>query len=327
MKIFITGATGFIGRELIKKLKKEKYQITALARDKSKAELLKKQGVKTVIGDLLKPETFTKELNSNDVFIHLAAIRANWNIPSNFLEVNAHVLKKLITPNSQLKHIIDTSSVYVYGRLKDHPTDENSPLLAKDIYGKSKIIAENNLQEVCLKYGIPYTVIRPAIVYGPNDTELGMVTKMVELIKKNKFPIIGSGNNLLHLVYIDDLTEAYIKAIKKGGQNQTYLIASSKPIKLIDLVNLVKKNLKIFSKSKTIPKFPLQSAAFVFETLYKLGYQISPQIFRNEPPLTVQKVITVADNWHYNINKAKKELGYNPKVDYQQGIQKTLAKR
>ncbi len=323
-KIFVTGATGFIGKNFVDKLTEEGYQVTILVRNKKSAEIFSKKKVNVIVGDITKMQDIKNKIALHDIIVHLAGIRANWASKELFYKVNSESIGNLFIKNSKLKHIIITSSVYAMGKLIDLPADENHPLAANDLYGKSKVTAEEITKEKAKETGIKYTIIRPAIVYGPTDNDLGMVNKLVKLISKKKFPIIGSGENLLHLIYIDDLTDGYIKAINKGGNNQTYILAGDKPIRLIKLVQIIKKNLNIHYKNIYLYKPLMILVGFIMESLYFVGRNLNLKIFKNEPPISRIKISTISDNWNYSTLKARKELGFKPIVSYEKGIYETV---
>lgn len=323
MKIFVTGATGFIGRKLVKRLVEKKYQVEILVRNKSDNKRFPKE-VRIINGNLEKPDTFTKYLTNQTTLVHLAAIRSNWGAKENFIKTNSNSIKNFFKKKSKPKHMIITSSVYVFGKNNNLPLNENSARLATDIYGLSKINAEDITVSSAQKYKIPYTIIRPAIVYGPEDNKSGMILKMIRLVNSGKFPIIGSGNNTLQLIYIDDLIEGYIKAIEKGGKNQTYILAAKKPIILKKLIEIVRSELGVKNKFKTFPRFPLEIAAYLVEAIYKIGFNFFPKLFNSEPFISTIKIRTISDNFLYDISKAKRELDFNPRIDYKNGIRKTV---
>lgn len=324
MKIFVTGSTGFIGKFLIKRLIKEKYEVVALVRNESAKQSMKKLGVEAAIGDISNQKEFLDCLKQAEVVVHLAAIRSNWGDEKEFNRINSQSIANLFIKNSKIKHVIITSSVYAMGKLDKLPADETASVHALDLYGKSKKLAEQKTKECSIKNNIPYTIIRPSIVYGPEDNDLGMIVKMIKLIKEGKFIIIGDGKNLLHLIYIDDLIDGFMRVIKSRGRNETYIMASQEPIKLNDLVLLIQKNLRIKKRIKRIPWAVAYIAAMIFETFYNLGYKLLPILFKNEPLLSVMKVRTLTGNWFYDISKAKKDLGFNPKVSYDTGIKKVV---
>lgn len=324
MKIFVTGASGFIGSHLVPKLKDRGLETTVLLRDEKKKKNFESLGANVVIGDITQPKSFQNELKLHETVIHLAAIRSNWGREEDFKKTNSDAIKSLFIPKSKIKHVIITSSVYTMGNLAKIPADENICLNAKDLYGKTKILAEKYTLQYSKKTNIPFTIIRPSIVYGPGDNDIGMISKMIKLITQKKLPIIGTGNNLLHLIYIEDLVNGYIKAIENGGNNQTYILAGANPIKFIDLVNLIKKELKIKYKDRHFNKFLIRLLSAAFEKIYYLLGKIIPPLVKMEPPISVIKVETISNNWYYDITKAKTELGFKPKINYNSGIKKTI---
>lgn len=322
-KVFVTGATGFIGKNLVEKMVEKGYHITVLIRNKKSETIFKKKNVNVLIGDITNIHSIKDKIALHTTIVHLAGIRANWAPKELFNEVNTKAVGNLFIKNSQIKHILVTSSVYAMGKLKNLPANENQPLAANDLYGKSKMLAEEITKKKAQDTGIKYTIIRPAIVYGPGDNNLGMINKLITLISKKKFPIIGNGKNLLHLIYIDDLINGYIKVINRGGHNQTYILAADKPIQLIKLVEIIKKNLKMHYKNIHLAKPLMLFIGLITERLYLIGLYFLPKIFKSEPLISKMKIDTISDNWYYDISKAKKELGFRPNVNYEKGISKT----
>lgn len=326
MKIFITGGTGFIGQAVIKQLISHKYEITALVRDKNSAELLSKLGkIETVIGDITKPETYKEKLYKSKTLIHLAALRSNWMPKDDFNKINVEVIRNFFTNNSKLKHIIITSSVFVHGIQKKLPINEKSPLLAYDLYGKSKIELEKLTRSLSQKFNIPFTIIRPAVVYGPGDNKSGMIIKLIDMLRSGKFPLIGGGKNTWHLVYVDDLAQGYLKAVEKGGENQTYILAGNKPIRLTKLIDIINHKFKIDTKIISLPYFPFFFLGWIFEISWNLCRFTGLDIFKKEPLLMRIKVDNLSKNRFFDISKAKKYLGYSPSTDYTSGVKNIYA--
>lgn len=315
-KIFVTGATGFIGRHLVDKLIEKGYKVTILIRNKRFEMYFKKKGVSVVTADITKLGKIKDIIGDHTTIVHLAGIRSNWGSKESFDKVNNKAIVNLFIAKSKIRHVIVTSSVYAMGELDFLPANETSPLRAKDAYGISKVLAEETTKKYSQLTQIGYTIIRPAIVYGPGDNDLGMVNKLLNLIANKKFFIIGNGENYLHLIFLDDLINGYIKAIEKGGNNETYILAGSKPIRLINLVRVIKKNLNLNSKEIYLPKVLVLFLGLLTEIIW-------PIFSKNEPPISKIKINTISADWYYDISKAKKELEFNPKINYEVGIAKT----
>lgn len=319
IKVFVTGGSGFIGKNLISKLVTRGFEVTVLLRKK---RILPRK-VKIVIGRLEEPKTFINELNKSDVLIHLAAIRTNGGIKQKVFPINSDILDLIITPHTRLKYLIVTSSVYVFGSLSKLPADETHTLNARDIYGLSKIRLEEITKKVSKKYNVPYCIVRPAIVYGPGDSQIGFMTKLIGMLKKNFFPMIGRGENLIDLIYIDDLVDGYLEILKKRPKNEVFILASGNPVKLKSLINIIGKELNYTARSIYIPRFPILFLSYIIEIIFKFSVKIFPS-FDGEPWLTPIKVKVLSDSWSFDISKARKILNFNPKIDYKEGISRTL---
>jgi nucleoside-diphosphate-sugar epimerase len=327
MHVFVTGASGFVGESLCKELVNKNYSLTVLLRNEESVKKFKELKVRIVKSDILKPKMFRDDINKCDVLVHLAGLRANWGDPSEFYKINSESINGIVKQKTNLQHIIICSSVYVYGDLKRMPASESHPMLAKDVYGKSKVLLEQFAKIEANKYKIPYTIIRPAIVYGPGDNSLSFINKLISILKKRIVIIAGRGNNLVHLIYIDDLIQGIISIIKKGGKNQEYNLAGENPIELSKLIRIIGKRLEVSFRVIKVPYISLLFIAYLFEFFYKICYKIAPIKFAKEPFILPTKVKSIGRNWHYDISKAKKELGFSPKFTYEQGIAKIFESR
>jgi len=213
-RIFVTGGTGFIGQHLVKALLKGKEQVFVLARSRERARNLEKIGAKIVLGNLNSINFLKKNLKNIDVVYHLAALRGEWHNKKEFEKNNVLTTKNLLQASlGQVKHFIFSSSVSVLGYPEKLPANENFPLKPETLYAKSKAAGEKYAHEFS-KMGLPITIVRPSVVYGPKDYS-GMILKLAKLIKKGSFPIIGGGKSKLHLIYIDDLITGLIKIKSK----------------------------------------------------------------------------------------------------------------
>lgn len=324
-KIFVTGADGFIGYHLTRRLVKDGFEVTALIRSNKKLRELKKLKVNIVFGDITDKKLMADLLTNHNILVHLAAVKSSWLNRDEIMKINSFSIENFFSMKTSLKHIILTSSVYVFGRIFNSTANEKFPLKAHDLYGKSKVLAEDITKRLSKKYNIPYTIIRPAIVYGPGDSNLGMVYKMIKLVEKKIMPIIDDGRNSLHMIYIDDLVDGFVKVIQKGGYNQTYIMASGKTIQLAYLISLIKKELGIKYSNLHIPRAFLVLLSHIVENIYLLGKILKVKYLLSEPLLTHWKIITLSDNWRYDISKAKNDLRFEPRVSYEVGIKKTIS--
>jgi nucleoside-diphosphate-sugar epimerase len=135
-------------------------------------------------------------------------------------------------------------------------------------------------------------------------------------VKNGMFPMFGSGKTLYHPLYVDNLVDAHMLAMEPGkGDGQTYLIADEEYISIEDLVKRVGKALGVDVKIRHFPILPLIVAGHIFEKAYKP--------FRITPPIFPRRVDWYRQNRAFDISKAKKELGYDPKVGLDEGLSRT----
>lgn len=316
MKVFVSGATGFIGGHLLRRLMAEGWEVIALVKDKSK---LKIQPSQIVEGDLNNNDLLEKSLAGIDLVFHIASIRYEWGFTKEeYFQTNVAGTRNLLTAASynKVKRFIYCSSVFVSGYNQKLPAKENNHYKISSPYGKSKIEAEKMVLDFCPKNNLPFNVIRPAVTYGPEDK--GMLYKICLLVKKKHFMTIGSGNNTLHLCYIDDLIDGIIKAAKSEKHDQIYIIAGKRPVKLNDLLKMISAGLNVRLNGIKIPKLVAVAAGWKLEIWHKLlGIKKEPFVTRN-------KVSLLTDHQEFSITKAQNELGYLPQTDYNEGIARTI---
>ncbi len=287
MKILVTGSDGFIGKELVKELKKLKH--TVIEFDLSK-------GV-----NLLK-ETDLNALKGVETVIHLAAVideRENLDL---MREVNVEgtelLLEKCI--KFKIKKFIYLSTVGVMGDITKQ-ANELTSINPKTNYEKTKAEAEqkvNEFQEI-----LPITIIRSALVLGPNK----YWKQIINLVKKG-FPLIGKGNNSFQIVYYKDLISLIIFCLdNKETENETLIIAEEKGKKLVGIYILIQKALGIEKKIRVVPVFLAKIYAF----------------FSRNPLLRQEYINRLIRERNYSTEKIR-NLGWLPKYSTEQAIKETI---
>ncbi|MEZ5023369.1 MAG: NAD(P)-dependent oxidoreductase [Chitinophagales bacterium] len=269
MKIFITGATGFIGTHLTRQLVKENHKVTALLRTESKRKLLP-DNVQIIKGDLSIFKDKELKLPEFDVVIHLAGTIFAKN-DQKYYEGNCQVTKDLITclenQDWTLKRFLYASSLAAAGpSFNGHVMDESDQPNPIDPYGKAKLAAERYLSRV---KSFPITCFRPAIVLGPGDWN------SLSLFKMAKW---GIGMNVdgqpqkLSFIDVTDLNDAIVKMMTDPSpENKIYFVAHSKQITNNDLFlalgKVMNKKVSIIPLPKIVLKLAMQTSSFVTNLL------------------------------------------------------------
>lgn len=311
--ILVTGATGFIGFNLVLRLLKEKKKVRALVRKGSKLNKLKKLNLEIVYGSLEDINSLKRATKNIKKVFHCASLLGSPKITlRKILKVNVkgteNLLKACIA--NKVKRFIYFSSVAAMGDagLNANEKTECKPTTFYDI---SKYKAELVVKEYSKKIGV--IIIRPTTVYGPG--EIRNKAKLFQLIKKKRFVIIGNGKNLISLVYIDNLIDVVILAAnKKNAIWRVYIVSDKRSYTINEFIETIAK----VENVKTpwhIPLWIAKLLAFFLETLSR--------ITGTTPILYKERIKNLTKNSSFDISKAEKELNYKPKISLEQGIRKT----
>ncbi len=316
MRALVTGANGFTGSYLVKNLLGKNYTVRALVRKTSNLDLLKDLDVEYVYADLAKDEISKDIMKDVDVVYHVGAAFRTEGVPqSYFWDVNVEGTRKLLeaAKETNVKKFVHCSTVGVQGDIKNPPAKETHPYNPGDYYQESKLDGEKLALKFFKEKGLKGTVVRPVGIYGPGDTRF---LKLFKFINNGKFRMIGSGNVLYHLTFVEDLVEGFVLAgEKEEANNEIFTIGGNSYLTLSELVEKIAKILDKPVPKSSIPVWPVWIAGALCELVCKpLG--ISPPIFRRRIDFFIK-------DRAFDISKAKNILGYNPKVDLDEGLKRT----
>lgn len=309
--ILITGATGFIGKNLIPEITKI-CKVRILVRRTSNIEPFKdNRKIEVVYGDLENDIGLVQALDGVDTVIHCAAR----TIGKNFFEyykTNTTGTKNLIKAmdNKHIKGIIYLSSHAACGPGNEKRSCTEGELPQPiSFYGVTKKCAEEMVRNSC----IPYIILRPVSVYGPHDMD---ILKYIRLLHKGICPIVGFGEKYLNLIYVDDLVQLIIEIIKAGKfYNRTYFVNDGHCYSYNDVLNeieaiLHKRGLKI--------RVPTSMALFI---------GLMNDIFLHEKKRRVwrDKIRELAANyWLCSNERLTEEFSFAPQYSLKDGMQATM---
>jgi nucleoside-diphosphate-sugar epimerase len=313
---FVTGATGFTGGYLCRNLVGRGYRVKALVRPGRDTAELENLGIEIVHGDLTDPDSLAGKMDGVDVVFHIAAVYRQEGIPrSEFWRVNVdgtrHMLDEAL--RSGVKRFVHCSTVGVQGEIKNPPATEEAPYNPGDWYQESKMEGELLALSYFKEKGLPVTIVRPVGIYGPGDTRF---LKIFRHINKGTFRMIGSGKVLYHLTFVEDLVEGIALAgEKENAVGQIYTIGGEEYVTLNELVELIAGILGKKVPRLKIPVWPVWTAGLLCEWICRP--------LRIEPPIFRRRVDFFIKDRAFDISKAKRELGYQPKVPLKKGLEIT----
>lgn len=320
MQTLITGATGFIGRHLAEKLHDKGRQIKCLIRNRRQNDFLKQLDAEMVYGDLNDIDSIKKALQGVDTVYHAAGEVFSVQ-EDNYYKVNVAGLKNLLEAcsNTSVKKIIHFSSSSATGpnSQRDIPVTEDTLCHPITPYGKSKLAGEKIIRKFFQKNNIPTIIVKPPLVYGPWLSDSSRVLMFLQLIHKGIFNIFGDGNNFLSLCYIDNLIHGVLLAEKVNqGTLETYFIADARPYTINEIAETITREQ---GKPLPVSHLPVWTA-----NLLSVGLSIPSKLFGFTSPLSRNSVNELKNNWFVDISKAQRDLGYQPIVDFKDGVKKTV---
>src|SRR5215470_8838365 len=234
MRIFLTGGSGFIGSRLAPLAIQSGHDVTVVTPIKTPAErtrcdALAKAGIKLVVAPLEDSAVIARELQGQDVVIHLAAAQHEAEQPeSYFHRVNVEGTRSLLdlAAKAGVRRFVHGSTIGVYGSAAKGSLDEQSPLAPDNPYGRTKMAAEQVVRQ--FESPMEWAIVRISETYGPADMRL---LKLFRGVRKGRFPVIGTGRNLHQLIYVDDLCRGLLAACAAPAANkQTVVLAGSEKI-------------------------------------------------------------------------------------------------
>jgi dihydroflavonol-4-reductase len=320
MNILITGGTGFIGSRLALKCLEGGDSVLIFGQVNTPAEegnrkLLESRGAAVILGSVTDRERVFDVLQGIDVVYHLAAAQHEANVPDRrFWDVNVTGTRNLLEASvkARVQRFIYGSTIGVYGSAGHGPIGNESPLQPDNVYGVTKLAAEN----LVLSFGqkIPVVIIRISETYGPGDHRL---LKLFKAIKKNVFFMVGSGRNLHHLIYIDDLIEGlFLSTMAAEAVGKTFVLAGNEPITTHEMVTTIANHLDVPIRRFRAPLFPFLMVAAILEAILRpLGIQ---------PPLHRRRMDFFKKSFAFSLEQPAKILGFNPRYSFNQGVAETL---
>ena len=317
MKVLVTGATGFIGKAVAERLLRRGDEVRVMTRDASQGMPAGLESAEVVEGDITDRVAVERACDGVEVVFAIAGTFREPDLSDErYREVNVEAPRYLVEAAREkgVRRIVHCSTCGIHGSIEGPPASEQYPVRPVGIYEITKAEGESVALSRGRELGVEVVVIRPTPVYGPGDTRL---LKLFKLANKRHSLIFGKGVAGYHLVYIDDLADAFVLAGDKPNvAYESFLIGGPEIPSLNDLFAALGRVLKR-DKQKIwrLPATPLWLAGWLCEAVCRpLGVK---------PPIYRRRVEFFINNRAYDIGKAKDLLGYRPKTRLADGLAKT----
>jgi nucleoside-diphosphate-sugar epimerase len=317
----VTGATGLLGSHLVEQLIGRGERVRALVRPGSDVRLLQQLGVQLFPGDLTEPASLPGLVEGADVVYHCAARVGDWgpwkSYQTHILDATRHLLAACRSVG--VGRVLHVSSIGVYGHLgdRDRPITESEPLGQNpwfwDYYPRAKLLAER----MCRRYPGALTIVRPTWLYGPYDRNT--LPRVVKAVTAGRVAVIGRGDNKINIVYAGDVADGCIRAAEHpGAVGQAYNLSSLGELTQRQFIDRLTAELRLPSVRKHVSFLTAFWGGFLSECI---GRAIN---LRRPPHITRHVVSLVGRSTRFSIDKARKELGWEPRVGVEEGMRRTL---
>src|SRR5581483_10863098 len=319
----ITGATGFVGGHLAEACVRRGWSVHALARTGSDTRLLEHSGIVIRRGDLTDAAAVRAALAGVEVVFHCAAKVGDWGPVEEYRAVNVEGLRQLLEAcrAMPLRRFVHFSSLGVYAARHHFGTDESEPLpqTHMDGYTQSKVEAEQLALRYQREHGVPVVVLRPGFIYGPRDRTV--LPKLLENLRQGKVRYLGGGHQAMNTIYVGNLVEAAFLAVEcPGAVGQVYNLTDGEAVSKRRFIETLAEGVGVPKPpSLSVPLWIARLAAHWMESRARRRGDPQP------PRLTQARLKFLGLNLDFSIDKAKRELGYQPRVRFDEGMRETVA--
>ena len=322
MKILITGASGFIGSFIVEEALRRGFETWAAVRKSSSREWLQDERINFIELNLSSKAQLVEQLRGKDFdyVVHAAGVTKCLN-KADFRRINTEGTKNLvdalIETGMPLKRLVFVSSLSVFGAIREQQpyeeireSDEPQP---NTEYGRSKLAAEHYLDS--LNARIPYIILRPTGVYGPKEKDYYIMAKS---IKQHSDFAVGYRQQDITFVYVEDVVQAIFLALEKGENGRKYFLSDGQVYQSATFSKLIHEALgRPWWIRLTVPEWVLRIVTFCGEYAGRMTGKVTA-LNNDKYNILRQR------NWRCDIEPARKELGYEPKVMLEEGVKRTI---
>jgi nucleoside-diphosphate-sugar epimerase len=326
LRVSVTGATGFVGSALVTRLLADGAAVKALARPSARADTLEAMGVEVVHGNLADAKAIARAVSGAEVVYHTAAKVSGAGMRKEFIETNAGGTQRVLEACLQqgVRRTVYLSSIAVYGLAQEgRRIDENTPFdekpEARDSYSHSKILADTHAMAFAREMGLPLTILREGLVYGPGRPL--PVALLGFRAGKTDF-VFGNRNSRIPLNYVGNLVDAMVLASQfHGNELRQYVLIDDDDLTL-DAYHKIRAEIE-HASTLFFSGWPVLASATVADAA-RLGLSIGQREGAAFSAYQIRRALQ--DRW-YDSRRIREETGWSPKVSPRVAIERTVAGR
>ncbi len=320
-RYFITGATGFVGGHLAEQCIRKGHAVVTVARSGSDTALLQQWGVTIHRGDLTDPAVIRAAVQGANIVVHCAAKVGDWGPVEDYRAVNVEGTRHLLEAcrGAAIKRFVHLSSLGVYAARHHYGTDESEPLppLHMDGYTQTKVESEKLVLQYHRDHQLPVVVLRPGFIYGPRDRTV--LPRIAANLKAGRVVYFARGRYTMNTIYVSNLIDAIFLAVENPKAiGQIYNLTDGDTVSKRRFFETVADGLGLPRPRRSLPLWLGRIGARAMER------RALRRRATEAPRLTRATFKFLALNLDFSIVKARTELGYSPRIGFDEGIKATI---
>ncbi|MFI4989336.1 MAG: aminotransferase class III-fold pyridoxal phosphate-dependent enzyme [Solirubrobacterales bacterium] len=323
----VTGASGFIGGRLAKRLVAEGYQVRCLVRAASDTSQLERLGVELAVGDLNSERSLTRAVEGCNYVFHCGALVSDWATTQEITQTNVQGTRSLLeaSAGASVERFIHFSTTDVYGHPSANGAATEETYSASGFsnwYAQSKLLAEAEVRRAEAERSLDAVILRPATVYGPGSRDV--VGEIARAIRGRNMLLVGGGRAIAGLCYVDNLIDAAVLALDhEAAPGQAFNVSDGLDVTWRQFTDGLAEGLGYAKVRWSLPYWMASGVGFSLEHGYRLLRRTTGV---SAPPLLSRQAVQVLGrNQDFSNRRARETLGWEPRVDYAAGLDATLA--
>jgi ornithine--oxo-acid transaminase len=321
----ITGATGFIGGQLARRLAQEGRPVRCLVRQGSDTSSLEDLDVEIAVGDLTSPRSLVRAVEGCDFVLHCGALVSDWATIQEITSTNVTGTRNLLeaAASASVRRFVHFSTTDVYGHPGGHATDETYAADGfSNWYAHTKLAAEREVRRVGSESEIEVVVLRPATVYGPGSKDV--IGEIARAMRGRNMLLIDGGRSVAGLCFIENLVDAAVLALRHdAAPGQTFNISDGLEVTWRELTDGLAEGLGVPRVRWSVPYWMANAVGLSLEQGYRVLRRATG--LTTSPLLSRQAVQVLGTNQGFSNQRVRDLLGWAPRVDYDAGLEATVA--
>jgi nucleoside-diphosphate-sugar epimerase len=322
MRVLVTGATGFVGGHVVDACLRKNWQVSALTRPGSDTAHLQSQGVTIYRGEPNETALLKRAVTDVDVVVNCAAKVGDWGPHEEYLQANVENLRLLLDAckGQGLSRFVHLSSLGVYPTRHHRQTEESMPLPARhrDGYSHSKVQAEKVVMQYYRDFGVPVVILRPGFVYGPRDKTV--MPRIIDNLRRKMARYPGGGHGAVNTIFVGNLVDAILLAISvEGAVGQVYNLTDGEKVTKRQFMERVADAMDLPHPWRRPPLWLAWLVTWCCEAVAKARGA------KEAPAFNFTRLKFMGYDLDFSIEKARRELGYRPRVNFNDAMVETMA--